>query len=224
MRIREFIAAVLAIAVILPSIVSAQAVRNAKEAVVNNKQIKDGKSIIKRDTGEIQELEKLLTQWDQARIDGAMDNFKLLNTKIREAMTREDGQAAAKLVQAKAELGQSRRELRGERREVWATDGSRHRAQLRDDRRDRRDDRRDLKKVTNRAHHLTMIRSDTRDLLWRMIEDNDGKAFKKTRELYANFVKVMKQDLAAQVIELGEDRGERREDRRERRTDRSEGP
>lgn len=207
------------IAACLPAVVFAQTGRNAKELVVNERQISAGKQRLNRDAREIGEFQQLLVDFDTARRAGAVDTYLRINTSIRAAMHREVEQARAGTRQASREVGQSRRERRSERQEANVTGSAHDYHQLRDDRRDLRDDRRDRDAAKSRVDRMDAILSRS-DALQPAVRDGNLDAIAENRRLMGAFLEVMQSDLGATRTELGEDRRERREDRRERRTDR----
>ncbi len=221
MRYREaLIIIIAATAFIVPSVLSAQALRNAKESLSNERQIAVDKVQLARDQKETEEFETLLAEMDALSLPEAIDDFRKLNARLRLAMQREYGQASGKVVRTDREVRESRREAAAERREARRTGDVRDRMQARDDRRDLRDDRRDRASAESRAARMGAIIEET-GRLRAVVNDGDVQAISQNRELMGEFLQLLRSDLEADRTELREDRRERREDRRERRTDRN---
>ncbi|NIM20787.1 MAG: hypothetical protein GTO51_11250 [Candidatus Latescibacteria bacterium] len=208
----------LIISLVMPSVLSAQAARNAKEALANESQIAVDKLQIVRDREEIKEFEALLEAMDQLEAVYAGEDFRKINMKLRVAMQREFEQAKGKFAQTRREARQSRREARGEWQEARMTGNARDRVQARDDRRDLRDDRRDREAAKIRTERMRVILSETK-ALQSELDRGSGVALAINRALLGEFLRLLQEDLEATESELKEDRRERREDRRERRTD-----
>jgi hypothetical protein len=208
--------AVLAAVIAVPSLVSAQAARNAREAVQDEVQIARDKQQLVRDQQEVKDFDSMLTDLSPA-MDA--DAYAELSGRLRNAMKREHEQAQAKVSQATREVGQSRRELRGERREAAMSASVQDKLQRGDDRRDLRDDRVDRGAAQRRAKHMHSLIAKCEALQPAIRQGHEG-AMVKNQRLMGEFLEVMRADLRATAGELGEDRRERREDRRERRSDR----
>lgn len=220
MRLTKLLMLILIPGFLLPSVLSAQAVRNAKEIVTNEKQIADGKAQLARDENELDEFAEILAEMDAMRRIRELGPYYKLNTRLRSAMQREYTQARAKAGQAAHEVKQSTREAVSERREAAVTGDARDRAQARDDRRDLRDDRRDFGTAAERARRMEALISKT-SALDAAVHKGDETAMNTNSALMHEFLEVLRADVRATRAELGEDRQERREDRRESRTDRN---
>jgi hypothetical protein len=204
---------------IMPVMLMAQAAQNAKESIINEKQIAISKMQLERDQLEVREFKTLLETMDAIELPQGMFDYKVVNAKLLFAMRREQEQANQKASQSHREVRQSRREARKERQEALATENVRDRIQATDDQRDLRDDRRDRKSTVRRAKKMGAIIDQATNLLLALGRE-DAEAISKNRELMGEFLQLLYEDLEATKRELGEDRRERREDRRERRTDR----
>jgi cell division septation protein DedD len=215
-RRNKLIILVLAAVIALPSLVSAQAVRNTKEAVQDEVQIARDKTQLVRDQQEIKDFEAMLKDMNPT-MDSA--TYAELNDRLRHAMKREHEQAQAKIAQANREVAQSRRELRAEQREAAMTASVQDKLQRGDDRRDLRDDRFDRAAAQSRAKRMHSVSAKC-EALEPAIKRGHEAAMVKNHRLMGEFLEIMRADLRATATELGEDRRERREDRRERRSDR----
>ncbi len=202
-----------------PSLAGAQAARNAREAVVDNRQIALDKAQLQRDAVEVADFEKLVRALEDAREDRMVKRYRDANARVRAAMQREIEQSRRKVGQAGREVRQDRREWRGERMEANATGDPRDHAQAMDDRHDLRDDRRDRRSSADRLREMERIAAEAAALADDLAPGRHEK-IDRNQALAGEFLSLMREDAAATTAELSEDRRERREDRRERRTDR----
>lgn len=215
--------------------------QNAKEAIQNTKQIIDGKRNLERDMAELKDFRAKLGKLKSAVAQEDEEAVNRLKADLVADMTREVSQSGEKAKQARREIAQSSAEVRSERREIRDNredskrgrydrrddrrDMARDQANKRDDQRDRRDDVRDFSQQIERAEKQAKLLETIKDLDFSLqYRSVEGFAERKrtTKGYFNDFIKLMKDDIAATKIELAEDNRERREDRRERADDRQE--
>ena len=216
----------------LPTMLSAQAVRNGAERLIDHKQIADNERMLERDQQELQHFGSLLAEFDAGLSLGDARILQMTYTQLVFAMQREVDQGREKLEQARREVRQSRSELRGDRREIredrrrvddeatarTRRDLARDRVNRWDDRRDLRDDWSDRTAAQARAERQAAILAEVR-VASRLGEGNP-ETMDRHRMLFAEFYDLQGADYEATEWELREDRRELREDRRETRHDR----
>ncbi len=217
------------------SLVQAQTIRNAAEAVDNQQEIHVGFAQLDRDLYELAAFKSKLSALEDALQNRDKDTARALISDLVSDMQREINQSERKIAQDSKEVREStsernasNREVRNSRRNAAdnGTVTNQEVRRLKDDRSDRRDDQRDLN-------------DDKSDLENQIARTNQQKfifgSLKKVRfsfresvseqitanvKLIHEFVQTMEADIAATRLELAEDHREVREDRRERREDR----
>jgi len=210
-------AGLLTLAAALP--LRAQSARNTAEAIADERQIQAERAALERDREEAERFAALIKSLESARRERDLERYLQINTALRGMMAREADQAGRKAARAQAEVGQSRREARAEVMEAHASGLAHDGLRALDDRRDLRDDRRDRAAISARSSEMGALISRAEALLPR-VEDADLEAFSDNGVVMRRFLDIVRADLAATQLELGEDLGERREDRRERGSDR----
>jgi hypothetical protein len=196
-----------------------QPVRNAPDSTADHRQLAVDRGWAERDARELAEFEQMAKALGDACRYRMTGRYREVNTRLQSAMARETEQAAVKSDQAAQEAQLSDRELPDERMEAGVSGDSRDVIQSTDDGRDMNDDVRDRANAFIR--HAEMARIATMaGALQNHIDRGERAAMQRNVALVAQFLKVMRSDVAASRTETVEDRIELREDRREGRTDR----
>jgi hypothetical protein len=219
----------------------AQPGRNAKETTQNAREIRQDKRQLAGDIADVRWLEEQLRLLYRAHARRDRREEDRIRQKIRAFLKRETSESRRDVAQDRREVAKSAQEVRSERREVARDvreldrDKRTHAADVRDsqkdlrrDVRDLRDDRRDLRDDVRdtRASEIRLARQKEilRELrlLQPEIRQKKARALQRERDLFAEFLRLTRDDARATAKELREDRRETREDARERRDDRRE--
>jgi hypothetical protein len=229
---REILGAALLVLVFVD--VNAQVGRDIAERASNRSQISQGKKAVERDSTEINvfsehlaSLKKASQGGDEASVNQA---FSLLVPLLRTEVEQGAGKAEAakkELAGSVSETGSNRRESRRNRDDSDAfgrssddeADAARDAVNRVDDVRDLADDKKDLQATVGRVTRQQEIAQVLATYEFALGSDaGRGDAAEKIAML-EEFEALMRQDLAATVAEIKEDRREAGEDRRETRDD-----
>ncbi|HEX6791716.1 MAG TPA: hypothetical protein VF247_10435 [Candidatus Krumholzibacteria bacterium] len=186
--------------------------RNSAETRVDRRQVAIDRAWNERDAREVSEFERLASTLADASRDRMSGRYREINQQLQAAITREIQQAQVRSAQAAYEAARSRRELSGERMEASMSGDAGEMFDVRDERRDLRGDRVDSERAQARYDEMSRIGTMSA-ALQNPIERGERKAMKRNVELAANFLALMRRDLAESVAEGRDDRAELREDR-----------